>query len=68
GEVSWPAPTRPGDVLRVVSEVVAARPSRSRPDRGLVTVRAETVNQDGTVVQVLTATLVVPRRAAGRDD
>ena len=34
GELSWPAPTRPGDVLHVESEVVEVTPSRSRPDRG----------------------------------
>jgi acyl dehydratase len=62
GEIQWPRPTRPGDVLKVVSEVVAAKPSNSRPDRGTVTVRSETLNQRGDVVQVMTARLVVPRR------
>src|SRR6476469_9951134 len=59
-EVSWPRPTRPGAVLHVESEVVELRPSRSRPDRGLATVRSETRNQLGEVVQVLVAKLVVP--------
>src|SRR5260370_21955786 len=36
GEMSWPRPTRPGDVLSVVSEVGEVTPSRSRPDRGVV--------------------------------
>jgi acyl dehydratase len=63
GEINWPAPTRPGDVLRVESEVMAVTPSRSRPDRGIVTVRSETINQRGEVAQVLVAKLVVPRRA-----
>ncbi|MDX6647505.1 MAG: hypothetical protein QOK40_3232 [Miltoncostaeaceae bacterium] len=63
-EVGWPSPTRPGDVLHVESEVLEVRPSRSRPDRGLVTVRSETRTGDGRVVQTLTATLVVPRRGA----
>ena len=45
GEISWPKPTRPGDVLRVESEVIEIKPSRSRPDRGMVTVRSETRNQ-----------------------
>lgn len=62
GEITWPAPTRPGDVLRVETEVLEVRPSRSRPDRGIVTVLAETKNHDGVVVQALRATLVVPRR------
>src|SRR6202140_2819805 len=34
GEMSWPRPTRPGDVLSVVSEIEEVTPSRSRPDRG----------------------------------
>ena len=62
GEISWPRPTRPGDVLTVESEVVEVTPSRSRPDRGMVTMRSETRNQRGEVAQVLTAKLMVPRR------
>jgi acyl dehydratase len=65
GEIAWPRPTRPGDVLQVFSEVVAVTPSRSRPERGTVTLRCETRNQRGEVVQTLSARLVVPRRAAG---
>lgn len=63
GEISWPRPTRPGDVLEVESEIVAITPSRSRPDRGTVLLRCRTLNQRGEEVQVLTAKLVVPRRA-----
>jgi acyl dehydratase len=64
GEIAWPRPTRPGDILTVESEVVEINPSRSRPDRGMVTVRSETRNQRGEIVQILTAKLVAPRRAA----
>ena len=67
GEVSWPKPTRPGDTLHVASEVVQVTPSRSRPERGIVTVRSETRNQRGEVVQILTAKLVVPRRPSASD-
>jgi acyl dehydratase len=63
GEMSWPRPTRPGDILRVVSEILEVTPSRSRPDRGTVRVRSETRNQRDEVVQILDARLVVPRRA-----
>jgi acyl dehydratase len=62
GEITWPSPTRPGDVLQVESEVVEVRPSRSRPDRGMATVRSETRNGRGDIVQVLVAKLVVPAR------
>lgn len=61
-EIAWPHPARPGDTLSVTSEIVEVTPSRSRPDRGRVVVRSETLNQKGEVVQVLVAKLVVPRR------
>jgi len=63
GEISWPMPTRPGDTLTVESVVEEIRPSRSRPDRGMVTVRNETKNQRGEIVQVLVGKLVVPKRS-----
>ncbi len=62
GEIAWPRPTRPGDTLQVFSEVIAVTPSRSRPDRGSVTLRSETRNQASDVVQTLVARLIVPRR------
>jgi acyl dehydratase len=62
GEVAWPRPTRPGDILHVVSEIEEVTPSRSRPNRGMVRVRSETRNQRDEVVQVLISKLVVPRR------
>jgi acyl dehydratase len=64
GEVAWPKPTRPGDILHVVSEIEEVTPSRSRPNRGMVKVRSETRNQRDEVVQVLISKLVVPRRVA----
>jgi acyl dehydratase len=62
GEISWPMPTRPGDVLHVESEVLEVTPSRSKPDRGMVLLLSNTVNQDGKVVQVSKMKLVVPKR------
>jgi acyl dehydratase len=64
GEISWPAPTRPGDILHVESEVVEITPSRSKPDRGVAVILSRTINQRGEVVQILKAKLVVPRRVA----
>jgi len=61
-EVAWPQPTRPGDVLHVECEILSVTPSRSKPERGTVLMRSETKNQQGEVLQVLTAKLVVPRR------
>ena len=65
GEIKWPKPTRPGDALRVHSEIVEIVPSRSRPDRGIVTIRIETRNQHGDIVQLFVGKLVVPRRPEG---
>ena len=62
GELDWPNPTRPGDTLKVESEVLDIRPSQSRPDRGVATVQSLTCNQRNEVVQRLTAKLIVPRR------
>lgn len=62
GELTWPRPTRASDVLHVVSEVIEVTPSRSKPDRGMVSVRSETRNQHGDVLQVATVRIVVPRR------
>jgi acyl dehydratase len=62
-EITWPRPTRPGDVLQVESEVLAVTPSRSRPERGTITLRSETRNEKGEVVQILTSKMLVWRRA-----
>ncbi len=61
-EISWTRPVRPGDVLRVESEVLEVRPSKSRPEQGVVRMRTTTLNQNDEPVQVLVANLVVPRR------
>ncbi len=64
GEITWPKPTRPGDTLRVESEIVEIVPSRSKPNQGIVTVRMTTLNQNGEEVQVFIAKLLVFRRPA----
>ena len=61
-EVSWPRPTRPGSQLQVFSEFTDIRPSRSRPGMAIVTMRAETRDQEGQVLQVFTAKMPVFRR------
>jgi acyl dehydratase len=62
GELLWLKPVRPGDTLHVETEVLEIVPSRSKPDRGMVRVRALTINQHGETVQSFTPRLVVPRR------
>ena len=58
GEITWPRPTRPGDVLHVVSTVTEIRPSKSKPGQGVVTTTSETLNQSGEVVQRFVAKLI----------
>ena len=63
-QLSWPRPVRPGDELRVESEVIELRPSKSQQDLGLAKVRVTTLNQNNEPVQIFTATLIVPKRPA----
>lgn len=62
GELAWPRPTRPGDILHLESEIVEITPSRSKPRQGTVTIRSTMLNQTGDAVYLLTARLLVPRR------
>ena len=48
-ELRWRRPVRPGDTLRVRTEVVDKRPSESRPDRGYVNTLVEGLNGDDEV-------------------
>jgi acyl dehydratase len=61
-ELRWAWPVRPGDELRIECEVIEVRPSKSRPEQGLVKLRTTTLNQDDKPVMVNVVNLVVPRR------
>lgn len=61
-ECRWPRPVRPGDELRVECEVLEVRPSKSRPEQGLVKLRTTTLNQDDESVLVHVVNMIVPRR------
>jgi acyl dehydratase len=63
-ELTWPAPVYPGDALHAESEVVELRPSRSKPDRGLVIMRTITRNQHGAIVLDMVGTCLVLRSDA----
>ena len=63
-ELRWPLPVRPGDELRVESEILEIRPLKSRADRGVVKVKTTTLNQNGEAVQVSVGNLFVARRDA----
>jgi acyl dehydratase len=64
-ELRWPLPVRPGDELRVESEILEVRQLKSRADRGVVKVKTTTLNQRGEAVQVSVGNLFVPRRQEG---
>jgi acyl dehydratase len=61
-ELSHPAPVFHGDTLYVESEVLDVRPSESKPDRGVVKVRTDVYNQDGTLVATFKRAVLVPRQ------
>src|ERR1700719_1297367 len=67
-ECRWPRPVRPGDELRVECEVLDVRPSKSRPEQGLIKVRTTTLNQDDEAVLVYVLNLVVLRRKDMREE
>jgi acyl dehydratase len=62
GEIEWPRPTRPGDILHVETEIVEIVPSRSKPNQGIVRVRNTTLNQNGEPVQIFTAKILAFKR------
>jgi acyl dehydratase len=68
-ELRWPAPLRPGDRVRLRATILDARPSRSKPDRGVIRTRAELINQaDRTVLHLVAINLVLRRDGdAGAD-
>ena len=63
GVIEWPRATRPADVLHVESEVLEIKPSRTKPDRGVATVRIITLNQNGERAQEFTAKILVFSRS-----
>jgi acyl dehydratase len=65
-ELRWPNAVRPGDVLTVETEIVDLRPSRSKPNFGIIRLRNLTTNQRGEIVQTMLASAMVPRRAEQR--
>ena len=62
-DMRWPAPVYPGDELRIETEVLEMRASKSRPDRGVMKLRTRTLNQNDEAVQELVAYAMVPRRS-----
>ncbi|HSP46437.1 MAG TPA: MaoC family dehydratase, partial [Chthoniobacterales bacterium] len=65
-ELRWPRPVRPGDVLRLETEILDARASRSKPELGIIRIRNVTTNQRGEVVHTFMAFVMVRRRPQGQ--
>jgi acyl dehydratase len=61
-ELSWTKPVYAGDSLTLRGEIIEVKASRSRPDRGMATVRSEIFNQHGELVQRLQSKILVPRQ------
>jgi acyl dehydratase len=61
-ELRWPNAVRPGDELKVETEILEQRPCRSKPNYGIIRLRNVTTNQRSEIVQTMTANVMVPRR------
>ena len=64
GEVQFPQPVRPGDTLRVVTDITELRLSSSKPDRGVARIRQVTINQRDEPVLEQETTVFLKRRPA----
>ena len=64
-ELRWLKPVRPGDRLSLRATVLSARPSRSKPDQGVVTSFVELINQHGEVALSLKPISLMRRRNPG---
>jgi acyl dehydratase len=62
GETQFPRPVRPGDTLRVVTDIVELRASASKPDRGICRLRQVTINQRGEHVMEQETAVFLKRR------
>jgi acyl dehydratase len=62
GETQFPRPVRPGDTIKVVTDIVELRLSGSKPDRGIGRIRQITINQRGEPVMEQETTVFLKRR------
>ncbi|WP_299086804.1 MaoC family dehydratase [uncultured Microbacterium sp.] len=64
-DIEFPHPLFAGDTLMTETEILAARPSSSRPGQGIVTMRHTGRNQYGDVVATATRVALMWRRPEG---
>ena len=64
-EIGWKfvKPVRPGDTISAVFTVLEKRPTRT-PDRGVVTMQIDVLNQHGDIAQTGTAKALIRRKNA----
>ena len=60
--LAWPAPLRPGDQVRLRAEVLEARVSASKPDRGIVRTRVQLLTGGDLIVVDTTIVNLLARR------
>lgn len=63
-EMRWLKPVYPGDTLRVESEVIEVRASRTRPEMGIVKLRMTVFNQHDEPVMTQIGTNFQPTRGS----
>ena len=63
-ELRWLKPVYPGDVLRLESEIIEVRPSRSKPEIGSFRTAVKVLNQDDVPVMTFTSIVLMRRRPA----
>jgi acyl dehydratase len=67
GEIAFPKPVFHGDTLYAETEVVEMRPSKSRPDAGIVTFEHRARNQHGELVARARRSALMRRDPAGAE-
>ena len=65
--MDFPAPVFHGDTLRVESEVISARPSKSKPDQGIILFEHRAYNQDDKLVAIMRRNALMWRTPAEPD-
>lgn len=60
----FPAPVFHGDTIRVETEVLSVRDSKSKPDRGIVEFEHRAYNQEGVLVAKCTRQAMIRRKGA----
>lgn len=66
-DLQWRLPVRPGDRLTVKREIIDVARSRSKPDRGVVTMRMTITNQNGEVAMSFVNLIQIPARPESCD-